>query len=227
MRKVILALLLMSVRPAYAIQIDDLSMFMSPQSNMVGQKIENTSSVAHLVTVSVEAIDSPYTMKALPVSSSGRNEIQFTPERILIPAGGSEFVKFYYRGKSDERERYYRVTWIDDPLSQNVKSSSDKNIQMHAIASVGTVLVVQPRVEHFAYKYLNGKLSNTGNSSFRIVAYGPCKSKASKQKTCQMNGPIAPGHDFNLGTINLSSNDSHVGIWRHGQLIPVELIDKA
>lgn len=227
MKKIILVLLLISIRHAYAIQIDDLSIFMSPESTMVGQKIENTSSVAHLVTVSVDEIDSPYSMKTLPVSSSGRNEIQFTPERILIPAGGSEFVKFYYHGKSDERERYYRVTWIDDPLSQNVKSSSNKSIEMHAIASVGTVLVIQPRVEHFSYKYLKGKLLNTGNSSFRMVAYGPCKSSISKQKTCQMDGPIAPGHDFNLGTINLSSHDTHLGIWRHGQLIPVELIDKA
>lgn len=220
-------LLLVTAWPVHAIQLDDMSMFISPKSNMIGQKVENPSSVAHLVTISVEAIDSPYTMKVLPVGSSGKSEIQFTPERILIPAGGSEFVKFYYHGAKDEKERYYRVTWIDDPLSQNIKNSSDKSIAMHAIASVGTILVVQPRVENFAYKYRSGKLLNVGNSSFRMVAYGPCKSKSSKQKSCKMNGPIAPGHEFNLGKIDLSSDDAHVGIWRHGQLIPVELIGKA
>lgn len=225
-RKITALMVLLFVRPAFAIQIDDLSIFMDPATNMVGQRVKNPSSTAHLVTVSVEAIDSPYSMKPLPVSAKNREEIRFTPERILMPAGGSNFIKFYYYGKHDDKERYYRVTWLDDPLSANGKNSGSKAATMHAKASVGTILVVQPRIAHLAYQYHSGKLLNNGNTSFRMVAYGPCKDKHAKEKVCQMNGPVAPGVAFALSNIDISSPDAHLGVWENGRLIPVELVDK-
>lgn len=225
-KKILLLLMLCSVKPALAIQIDDLSMFMDPVSNVVGQRISNPSSTAHLVTISVEAIDSPYSMKPLPVAEQQRGEVRFTPERVLMPAGASNFVKFYYHGKSDSKERYYRVTWLDNPLSENSENSSNKAVAMHAMAAVGTVLVVQPRAAHLAYQYHGGKLINTGNTSFRMVAYGPCKDKHSKQKVCYANSPIAPHISFAFRNIDMSSNDTHIGVWEKGRLVPVDISPK-
>lgn len=219
-----LLLFIVSIQPAFAIQIDSLSMFMNETENMIGQKISNPGSTAHMVTISVEEIDSPYTMKPLAVSAQNKGDIRFTPERILMPAGASNFVKFYYHGKSDDKERYYRVTWLDDPLAENGKNSNNRSATMHAVASVGTVLVVQPRIAHVAYKYNNGQLINTGNTSFRIVAYGPCRHKNTKEKLCQQSGPVAPGIAYSLSKIDLTSPDAHLGIWKKDRLIPVELV---
>lgn len=192
---------------------------------MATQHISNPSATAHLVTIKVDKIASPYSMSPLHISENEREEITFTPARILQPAGNDNFVKFYYNGPHDDQERYYRVTWLDDPLSENGKNSAEKTATLHAIASIGTVLVVAPRIANFSYKYQAGELKNTGNISFRMVAYGPCKKGNKSKNICHVDGPVGPGKVFSFKTIDMTDSNAHLGVWEGKQLIPVDLIN--
>ncbi|MGY3863302.1 EcpB family pilus assembly chaperone [Aeromonas lacus] len=223
MKNIVYIVILLISYPVTAIQIDSVNTFMAPNKNVVSQKVSNPSSTAHLVTIKVQRIDSPYTGKVVSVPHSEVQELTFTPERILQPAGSSNFVKFYYNGPRDDKERYYKVTWVDDPLSLKNQDSDKKAASLHAVASVGTILVIKPRLSHLKYSYRKSKLINTGNVSFRMVAYGPCSNKNSKHKECHSDGPIAPGGTFEFNKINMNSKNAHLGIWENKVLVPVDI----
>lgn len=206
-----------------AIQIDSVNVFMAPNKNTVSQKVANPSSTAHLVTIKVQRIDSPYTGKVVSVPHAEIQDLTFTPERVLQPAGTSMFVQFHYNGPSDDKERYYKVIWVDDPLSVKYQDSDKKTASLHAVASIGTILVIKPRISRLKYTYLNGKLRNTGNVSFRMVAYGPCSKNKNKIKECHSDSPIAPGATFEFNKINMNSKNAHLGIWENKVLVPVDI----
>ncbi|MFN2932490.1 hypothetical protein ACKUFL_26995, partial [Escherichia coli] len=82
--------------------------------------------------------------------------------------------KVIYNGPKDDKERYYRLNWKDDPISESGITKSSKSASATTSATISTILVVAPRIENFQYKYENQKVANLGNSSFRVVASGPC-----------------------------------------------------
>ena len=101
------------------------------------------------------------------------DELLLTPTRMVMPAGTSNIVKFYYHGNADNKERYYRITFTDEGVSEEVDSGSPKRHRMTR-AVVSTILVVQPRDKKIDFVYVAGKITNKGNTSFRVNATGTC-----------------------------------------------------
>lgn len=87
------------------------------------------------------------------------------------------FVSFY-KGPADDVERYYRLQWIDEPVTESAETRANKMAVATASAEIGTILVVAPRKERFEYSRNGDVITNTGNVSFRVIAYGACKDKA-------------------------------------------------
>ena len=84
----------------------------------------------------------------------------------------------FYKGPEDDKERYYRLQWIDEPVSESAATKAGKAATATASAEIGTILVVAPRNERFNYSRQDDLIINTGNVSFRVIAYGVCKDPA-------------------------------------------------
>ena len=92
-----------------------------------------------------------------------------------------------------------------------------------ASAEIGTILVVAPRQEHFEYSRNGDVITNTGNVSFRVIAYGACKDKARDQgRGCRERYYIMPGTKIKLQFTDISNSRSRIGIWHGKQFITVK-----
>ena len=60
-------------------------------------------------------------------------------------------------------------------MSESAATKAGKAATATASAEIGTILVVAPRNERFNYSRQDDLIINTGNVSFRVIAYGVCK----------------------------------------------------
>ena len=64
------------------------------------------------------------------------------------------------------------------PLSDAQRDNANRSAVATASARIGTILVVAPAANYHHFQYANGSLTNTGNATLRILAYGPCLKAA-------------------------------------------------
>ncbi len=74
--------------------------------------------------------------------------------------------------------------------------------------------VVAPRQVNYRFQYANGSLTNTGNATLRILAYGPCL-KAADGKECKENYYLMPGKSRRFTRVDTA--DKKDG-WRFGRV---------
>jgi hypothetical protein len=175
MKKHILAigLLLSTMTPALALDVGDISSFMNSGSSTLSKEIKNTTDSGRLINIHMERLSSPLDGgKVIPMDK--QDEILLTPASLLLPAKASDVIRFFYKGPADDKERYYRIVWFDQALSDAQRDGATRSAVATASARIGTILVVAPRKANFRYQYANGTLVNTGNATLRILAYGPC-----------------------------------------------------
>lgn len=169
-------LMLMLLRPALALDVGEISAFMPGDSARLSKEIKNTTDSGRLVTIKIERISSPLASgTVIPMSS--RDEMLLSPASLILPANASDVIRFYYKGPNDAQERYYRIVWFDQALSEAGQNSARRNAVATTSARIGTILVVAPRQDRFAYQFANGRIKNTGNATFKVVAYGNCRNK--------------------------------------------------
>ncbi|MBP6116037.1 MAG: hypothetical protein KBC57_00085 [Neisseriaceae bacterium] len=204
-----------------AISVGEITSLIHTDETMLAKEVENTVDGARLVSLSIERISSPMDGgEVLPMDSA--SEILSTPANLILPGRGKDIFRIFYDGPKDDQERYYRLNWQDNPVQEDGLSKSAKTATATTSASIGTILVVAPRKETFDYEYLNGAVYNRGNVTFRVVAFGPCKTpNASGQKTCHERYYVMPGVGVKLKYGNLSDKKAHVGIWHRGNFITV------
>ena len=92
-------------------------------------------------------------------------------------------------------------------------------------ATISTILVVAPRIENFNYKYIDSKVANIGNSSFRVVASGPCLTEKKTEGVdglCRERYYVMPKLAVKLQLVDLHNKKSSVGIWHKGEFIVVK-----
>jgi hypothetical protein len=91
-------------------------------------------------------------------------------------------------------------------------------------AVVSTILVVQPRDKKIDFVYVAGKMTNKGNTSFRVNATGTCLKPNPESPTtpCTKNFYLMPGTSRAIDDINVTDNHFHLGIWDQKQFIPVK-----
>ncbi len=90
-----------------------------------------------------------------------------------------------------------------------------------ASARIGTILVVAPRQANYHFQYANGSLTNTGNATLRILAYGPCL-KAANGKECKENYYLMPGKSRRFTRVDTADNKGRVALWQGDKFIPVK-----
>ena len=140
---------------------------------------------------------------------------------LLLPAQASEVIRFFYKGPADEKERYYRIVWFDQALSDAQRDNANRSAVATASARIGTILVVAPRQANYHFQYANGSLTNTGNATLRILAYGPCL-KAANGKECKENYYLMPGKSRRFTRVDTADNKGRVALWQGDKFIPVK-----
>jgi Mat/Ecp fimbriae periplasmic chaperone len=205
-----------------AIEIDGLTKEIGSKTGSVIQEIQNSDTRTHVITVSVDQVDSPYTM--VKIESSGvKQDILFTPVRMVLPPGKKEQVKFFYKGDRDDKEKYFAINWRDEAIA-TLSEETDATIvpQVDAVATVATALVVHPRKEQFSFKREKGQILNTGNSSFWVTYLYSCKKAGDDNGHCVRNIPFLPGMKEAIPEYVLADSQSKVFIKRSAtEFIPV------
>ena len=222
MKKHILAisLLLSTMTPALALDVGDISSFMNSESSTLSKEIKNTTDSGRLINIHMERLSSPLDGgKGIPMDK--QDEILLTPASLLLPAKASDVIRFFYKGPADDKERYYRIVWFDQALSDAQRNGSTRSAVATASARIGTILVVAPRKANFRYQYANGTLVNTGNATLRILAYGPCL-KPADGKECKENYFLMPGKERRFTRVNVADKKGRVALWQGEQFVPVK-----
>ena len=222
MKKHILAisLLLSTMTPALALDVGDISSFMNSGSSTLSKEIKNTTDSGRLIKIHMERLSSPLDGgKVIPMDK--QDEILLTPASLLLPAKASDVIRFFYKGPADDKERYYRIVWFDQALSDAQRNGSTRSAVATASARIGTILVVAPRKANFRYQYANGTLVNTGNATLRILAYGPCL-KPADGKECKENYFLMPGKERRFTRVNVADKKGRVALWQGEQFVPVK-----
>ena len=222
MKKHILAigLLLSTMTPALALDVGDISSFMNSDSSTLSKEIKNTTDSGRLINIHMERLSSPLDGgKVIPMDK--QDEILLTPASLLLPAKASDVIRFFYKGPADDKERYYRNVWFDQALSDAQRNGSTRSAVATASARIGTILVVAPRKVNYRYQYANGTLTNTGNATLRILAYGPCL-KPADGKDCKENYFLMPGKERRFTRVNVADKKGRVALWQGEQFVPVK-----
>ncbi|MBZ7590157.1 hypothetical protein FML14_15895 [Klebsiella oxytoca] len=222
MKKHILAigLLLSTMTPALALDVGDISSFMNSDSSTLSKEIKNTTDSGRLINIHMERLSSPLDGgKVIPMDK--QDEILLTPASLLLPAKASDVIRFFYKGPADDKERYYRIVWFDQALSDAQRNGSTRSAVATASARIGTILVVAPRKVNYRYQYAKGTLTNTGNATLRILAYGPCL-KPADGKDCKENYFLMPGKERRFTRVNVADKKGRVALWQGEQFVPVK-----
>lgn len=80
-------------------------------------------------------------------------------------------------------------------------------------ARIGTILVVAPRQDRFAYQFANGRIKNTGNATFKVVAYGNCRNKQDGSD-CKENYFVMPGKDRAFSKVDVNDKRTRRAVAR-------------
>ena len=195
--------------PGWAINVGEITSIMTSAESSLSKEITNTTDAARYVSVSVKQLSSPLAggVEIKPVNSG---ELLSTPANLILPGQAKDVFRFFYKGPADDVERYYRLQWIDEPVTESAETRANK-------------MVVAPRKERFEYNRNGDVITNTGNVSFRVIAYGTCKEKArDRGRGCRERYYIMPGTKIKLQFTDINNSRSRIGIWHGKQFITVK-----
>ena len=150
-----LALLFSGISPAQALDVGDISSFMNSDSSTLSKTIKTVPTVVALsISVSNGSLHRLTTGRLSQWTS--RMSCYSLPASLLLPAQTSEVIRFFYKGPADEKERYYRIVWFDQALSDAQRDNANRSAVATASARIGTILVVAPRQANYHFQYANG-----------------------------------------------------------------------
>lgn len=201
---------------AQAINVGEVTSIMSPTAFSLAKEISNPTDSARLVSLKVERISSPME-SGIVIPMESPSELLSTPANLIMPGNSKENFRVFYKGPEDDKERYYRLSWSDEPVTDDGATSSRKQGQAMTSAIINTILVVAPRKEKFDFLRQGATVTNTGNASFRVISFGPCRDKKKDLgQGCRERYYVMPGVSIKIQHIDLNEKKSRIGIW-HGQ----------
>ena len=107
-------------------------------------------------------------------------------------------------------------------MSESAATKAGKAATATASAEIGTILVVAPRNERFNYSRQDDLIINTGNVSFRVIAYGVCKDPAQDQGRDAGNAITLCPNQNKASKSDVSNSRTRIGIWHGKQFITVK-----
>lgn len=205
-----------------AINVGDITSIMTADQNALSKEIINTTDSARYVSVTVKRLSSPLPDGTeMQFETSG--ELLSTPASLILPGEAKDVFRFFYKGPEDGKERYYRLQWVDEPVSESASTKAGKAAIATASAEIGTILVVAPRKERFEYGRDGDVITNKGNVSFRVIAYGACKEASQDRgRGCRERYYVMPGTKIRLQKSDVSNSRTRIGIWHGKQFITVK-----
>ncbi|GLR10099.1 hypothetical protein COO59_05285 [Mixta theicola] len=199
-----------------AINIGEVTSIMPPAASTLAKEIGNPTDSARLVSLKVERISSPME-NGIVIPMDSKSELLATPVNLIMPGKSKENFRIFYNGPEDDKERYYRLSWSDEPVTDYDGTTIRKQGQAMTSAIINTILVVAPRKEKFDFLRQGDTVTNKGNSSFRVISYGPCRDKTRDLgQGCRERYYLMPDVSIKLQHIDFDDRKSHIGIW-HGQ----------
>lgn len=215
----------MLIAPAtcFAISVGAVTSFIAPNETILSKEVRNTTNVARFVSLKVERISTPEE-GGVVIPMEAKGEILSAPASLVLPGEGTEFFKVVYQGPQDDQERYYRLSWLDAPISELGSEGGVKGAQALTSAQIDTILVVAPRKEVFKYESLGDQVNNLGNATFQVVSVGSCKLPENDKngEGCRERYYVMPGKTVQLKHTDITHSQSHIGIWHKGNYISVK-----
>jgi len=204
-----------------AINVGEVTSMMGPDAISLAKEISNPTDTARFVSISVQRISSPMA-GGVVIPMESKSELLSTPASMILPGSSTENFRFFYKGPADNKERYYRLTWVDEPVTDFGSDQRKKLGQATTSAEISTILVVAPRQEKFDYRWNKDTVTNTGNTSFRVISYGPCKDQTKDTgQGCRERYYLMPGVSTKIVNTNLADKKTRIGIWHGEQYINV------
>ncbi len=206
-----------------AISVGEITSIIPPNETILSKEITNTTDIARFIGLRVERISTPLEGgEVIPMES--RDEILSAPASLVLPGGAKEFFKVVYQGPQDDQERYYRLSWLDAPISEFASEAQPKGAQALTSARIDTILVVAPRKEIFKYENNGDEVKNLGNATFRVISVGKCKNPENDKdgEGCRERYYVMPGKSIQLKHTDITHTQSHIGIWHKDDYISVK-----
>lgn len=214
-RSILFMTTLFTSLPSLAINVGEVTSIMLTTEASLAKEISNPTDAARLVSLRVERISSPME-GGVVIPMENKSELLSTPANMIMPGNSKENFRVFYNGPADDKERYYRLSWADEPVTDDNDTTTKKQGQAMTSAIINTILVVSPRKERFDFVKKGNGVENTGNSSFRVIAFGPCKDKNKDTgQGCRERYYVMPGESINFQHVDFTQSKSRIGIW-HG-----------
>lgn len=214
------AILLLSIQNAMALNVGDITTFMPTANNQVSKEIANATTEGRFISIRVVRLSSPLE-GATVIPMEKRDEMLFTPSSLLMPANSTEIVRFIYNGPVDDQERYYRIIWTDQSMSELPQSHAKRKALATASAHIGTLLIVTPRKSSYSHTLEDRAIKNTGNASFKTIAYGPCLVAGTAEQ-CKENYYVMPGRKREFKHVDVLNKKSRVAVWQEEDFVSVK-----
>lgn len=173
-----MALLLAFTAPAsFAIGIEAMTFSMPADSDFIAKRLTNDNQTARLYQIAIYALDKPGDQEQLSRPAEG--ELLYAPKQLTLSPGQSDIFKFFWHGPEDDRERYYRVLFREQPTQMRSGALAQGGaINMAPTVVLQTILVVRPRKTRFDWQWAAGsqRLRNSGNTWFKLLLKADCDS---------------------------------------------------
>ncbi|MFH7527850.1 molecular chaperone [Aeromonas sp. A5] len=163
---------------AHAFSIGPVTVNIEPGEFLLTRTVFNDSSVPKVYHVEAVKISTPKANgEEMPLV---KGELLYSPKKIFLQPNGNANIKFYYKGKEDDVERYYRVTFTELPTALSIKDNSN-GASIDVVTAIQTILVVRPRkiIFDYALDQNNGFIKNTGNTYFEFMVKQGCEQSDS------------------------------------------------
>ena len=102
---------------SWAINVGDITSIMTSEESSLSKEIINTTDSARYVSVTVKQLSSPLP-GGVEMSLANPGELLSTPANLILPGDAKDVFRFFYKGPEDDKERYYRLQWIDEPVTK-------------------------------------------------------------------------------------------------------------
>ncbi|WP_255586425.1 fimbrial protein [Providencia sp. R33] len=148
---------------------------LEPNKSFFSKSYINDTKKVNLYTFSAYQIDKPdNNEKGKPIEEG---EIIFTPLKKILLSGEQEYFKIFYRGKEDDKERYYKIVISETALDVDTDPALNQQSLFYPTVSLETYFVVRPKNIDFQYAMdaNAGVLKNTGNTYFRVLVHENCE----------------------------------------------------
>lgn len=161
--------------PAHAVYLKSIVYALNSNQSFISLPVFNDTKRNNLYTIKAYKILRPGKGDEVRIGD-GQMDLIWSPLKFTVDPNEKEYFKLYYRGPSDNLERYYRVIFREIPVSLIPFQNKFKKTDVMPVVGISTILIVRPRKINldFTIDEKSGVIKNTGNTFFRVILQKGC-----------------------------------------------------